>query len=277
MAATNSPVHLSLKGCQSNVAAFFDRQDLSDCSIVTPESEECCCTLLCHKLALCSASPVFKAMFTSDVMESASNRVTIQNAEPSVVEMLVRHMYGLYVSVPLQQVPDLYKLADQYQVSTATDGLQVATKKARFSLEALQELLPRVALLGDAATPLRFILANHAAKHIAAIMDHIGSVKHWGLMELQTLMAHGEVSAFQALQLAAAWAEGDSGRKHSWGKVNREVHLAKLTFAQLKELEWKPAVLSLPGAASALYSECLRRMNKCITFEGCRVSKGMFD
>jgi hypothetical protein len=93
---------LTLAPCNSNAASFFDCKDLSDCEVVISADGR---AISCHKFALSAASAVFKAMFvSSDMLEANSGKVVIKDAEPAVVELLLRHMYGIEVHVPMQQV-----------------------------------------------------------------------------------------------------------------------------------------------------------------------------
>jgi hypothetical protein len=41
---------------------------------------------------------------SSDMLEASSGRVVIKEAAPEVVELLLRHMYGLEVQLQVQQV-----------------------------------------------------------------------------------------------------------------------------------------------------------------------------
>lgn len=86
---------------------------LKTCSKIESEGTK----LHCHKLVLCSSSPVFEAMFQSAMSEAQPrSTVVIKEVSHTVLQQLLRFMYGLDVCVPVTEAMDLYALADQYQV-----------------------------------------------------------------------------------------------------------------------------------------------------------------
>jgi hypothetical protein len=114
MNLTAAEPKLILPACNSNAASFFDRQELSDCHVVTDLDGK---IRPCHKVVLCSASDCFKAMFVScDMLEASSSKVAIKDADPAVVDKLLRHMYGLEVGVPMRDVGHRWLNAGQIYV-----------------------------------------------------------------------------------------------------------------------------------------------------------------
>ena len=67
-------------------------------------------------MILSNGSPVFAAMWSSSTHEGLAQTVRLE-AEPALVLLLLRYIYGLQLSVSLQQLPGLWMLADMYQVS----------------------------------------------------------------------------------------------------------------------------------------------------------------
>lgn len=118
----NSSISLSAN-CQilSGASALWGTTDLSDCTVITENGR----TFQCHKTVLYAASPVLQAMFTSGaaMSEGSSSTITVRDADPAVVEVLLRAIYCTKVDVPCQLVVALYKLADQYQVTGVRDML----------------------------------------------------------------------------------------------------------------------------------------------------------
>jgi hypothetical protein len=74
-----------------------------------------------RRVILANGSPVFAAMWTSGTKESSSCQVALE-AEPQVATKMLRHMYGLRAAVPLQQLAELWMLADYYQVCVGGGG-----------------------------------------------------------------------------------------------------------------------------------------------------------
>lgn len=72
-----------------------------------------------RRVILALASPVFAAMWTSGTSEAVNQEVKME-ATPAVATALVRSMYGLPITVTLQQIPELLALADMYEVRHTT-------------------------------------------------------------------------------------------------------------------------------------------------------------
>lgn len=109
----------------------------SDCVICTSSGQ----ASPAHKLVLSSASPVFKAMFTSsNTMHDASNNtITIQEAPPEAVAVLLQYMYGMpNIQIPVGLVVAIHKLADQYQVPGMEKALLKASAGGCCSLQDCQ-------------------------------------------------------------------------------------------------------------------------------------------
>lgn len=76
------------------------------------------------RIILAGASPVFAAMWGGAAREAAQQRAVL-DAEPAVACALLRHMYGGEGCVSLQQLPELWCLADYYQVGVWGVGVGV--------------------------------------------------------------------------------------------------------------------------------------------------------
>jgi len=70
----------------------------------------------CHKYILASRSPVFKAMFESDMKEKRTGSVEIKNMRPEVLERLLGYIYTGYASYVETLAKELLASADQYQI-----------------------------------------------------------------------------------------------------------------------------------------------------------------
>ena len=71
----------------------------------------------CHKIILASRSPVFKAMFSSDVKESISSRVVIEDLDVDTVKEMIHYMYSGNVRQLEDQAISLLAAADKYDLS----------------------------------------------------------------------------------------------------------------------------------------------------------------
>lgn len=102
--------------CQQSFSSFYNAESLSDVTLRIDEGDGK--SFACHKLALSSASPVFKAMFESGMAEAQhKTTVTIQGTSQEVLELLLQFIYGIEVDLPMKRVVDFFQLADQFQAS----------------------------------------------------------------------------------------------------------------------------------------------------------------
>ncbi|KAJ8680723.1 hypothetical protein QAD02_016510 [Eretmocerus hayati] len=106
-----------------------------------------------HRDILMNKSLVFKAMFSTDMVESRKDLVRINDFEPHIVQEMLYYMYTTNVQNMSQNVYELFKIAHQYDIpglckkcegylesnisdSTLIDTLKIAK---RYSLENLQK------------------------------------------------------------------------------------------------------------------------------------------
>ena len=74
----------------------------------------------CHKVVLSARSPVFEAMFKSEMRESNSNKLTITDVEPEVIGEMLHFIYTGNVTngfISEQVASDLLGTADKYQLN----------------------------------------------------------------------------------------------------------------------------------------------------------------
>ncbi|GCC36633.1 hypothetical protein chiPu_0015128 [Chiloscyllium punctatum] len=93
------------------------RQDRQLCDVtvrVTHGGKEQ--TFVAHRIVLAASSPVFKAMFTTNLRERQAPEVKIQGIHPMVMERLIDFAYTSRVSVGEQCVVQLLLASTMYQV-----------------------------------------------------------------------------------------------------------------------------------------------------------------
>ena len=66
-----------------------------------------------HKAVLCKRSPVFAAMFTTEMREASENVVKITDIAPVVFEQMLQFMYTGKLEKLKKYAGDLYKAADK--------------------------------------------------------------------------------------------------------------------------------------------------------------------
>lgn len=249
---------VELKANVGHMGCFFGSDELSDCMVVTTDGTR----TPCHKVALASSSPVFRAMFTtSRGMAEGSGTVHVQAAEPAIVQLLLRHMYGINVKVPLQDLIDFFKLADQYQVRSAIDSLQALVKSYPLTAQEIQHLMPAAAQLGKATAVVRSYLAVKAAGFVDALLTSPDGTCKWEFTDLIALLKQPRLTAHQRFQLATTWICSDKQRLQHWPTLQRHINLQLIQYADLKALQDRPELAEIPALAHALFVECLRRMD----------------
>lgn len=108
-----------------DLSQLFSSGEHSDVEIICGEK-----TFACHKSILAARSPVFEAMFQSDMEEKRENKVVIKDFSPEVIESMLQFIYGAKTPCETKlekedgryQISELLKAADQYDV----DLLKVA-------------------------------------------------------------------------------------------------------------------------------------------------------
>ena len=67
--------------------------------------------LSCHKVVLCSCSQYFYAMFTGELSESKSDRITLQEMDPEALVLLIDFVYTSEIHVTEENVQVSFELA----------------------------------------------------------------------------------------------------------------------------------------------------------------------
>lgn len=69
----------------------------------------------CHKIVLAAASPYFKAMFTSGLMESKMDKVNLQGVDPDSVSVLISFAYSGEILIKEMTVCQILPVATMFQ------------------------------------------------------------------------------------------------------------------------------------------------------------------
>lgn len=70
-----------------------------------------------HRNVLCNRSDVFAAMFRSDMMESKTKRVKIEDMDGYIFRLFLRYLYtGVFPEITVDVALQFYEIADKYTV-----------------------------------------------------------------------------------------------------------------------------------------------------------------
>ncbi|CAL1280888.1 unnamed protein product [Larinioides sclopetarius] len=102
---------------RQKIRRFFEDGIFSDVALRT-DSE----TFMVHKILLSSRSPVFKAMFTNDMREKASNCIDVPDVNAGTLRRLLLYIYTNKVQVfEWDKIADLLRAADKYELLELKD------------------------------------------------------------------------------------------------------------------------------------------------------------
>ncbi|XP_078656156.1 kelch repeat and BTB domain-containing protein 8-like isoform X2 [Branchiostoma floridae x Branchiostoma belcheri] len=91
----------------------------------------------CHRLVLSTASPYFRAMFTSDMAESRQKTVVLQGLDADMFEEILSYIYSGTLHVSLDRVQPLYQTADFLQL----DYVSSSEEFCSLSVDQLTEII----------------------------------------------------------------------------------------------------------------------------------------
>lgn len=69
---------------------FYEKNKFCDIELTFENSNS---TISCHKLVLASFSPYFEAMFSSNLLETKTNKVTMKNTDYVTLKEIIDYAY----------------------------------------------------------------------------------------------------------------------------------------------------------------------------------------
>lgn len=171
----DQPVRFTMPRCdlEKRLGSLLHDEKFADVVIVVGERE-----IKAHKNILAVRSPVFAAMFDSDMEESAQNRVTITDLDYEVVEQMLRYMYT-------GQAPKLKSMADQLLVAADKYSLDSLRVMCEQTLCATLSVDTAVKLLALADLYNADQLKEHTARFIDANIAEVRKTAAWKNMIAQ--------------------------------------------------------------------------------------------
>lgn len=134
-----------------------------------------------HRVVVAAASEVFMQMLGGSMREGQTAVVELRDTDADAVQLLLEHMYGANIHVPLSLAVALHSLADQYQLcSDLAWRLVVELSSLRLQPAALWQILPAASCTcGDACHGSLYQQAADQARDMMSIQHE--DLRAWPL------------------------------------------------------------------------------------------------
>ena len=216
-------------------------------------------TFRAHRVVLAAASPVFLGMLDGAMREAREAAVELVGADAGAVELLLRHLYGGTIEVPVSSALQLYALADQYQVAGGPQQrLRLWLMALQLAPEALCELVPALRTLCRPAYERSLQL--EAAEKLDQLSP-LAAFAGWPADAVVEVME--EAAALPAFNAAVAWMEAQPRQdEHLWPRLLAAVHWSIATHSDLRAMQQHVSAARVPGLErrllDAFYKLCDR-------------------
>ena len=215
-----SPSSIKLRDESSTVlVSLFEDSDSCDVNIIGTDSDS---GVGAHKLVLSAVSPVFKAMFTSQMKESTARDIPVAFSR-TVIACLVKFVYLGEVSADSDTLVPLYAAADHY----AIEGLVRVCKKHLVNPNIAMnncfqwyfDSLQWGQLTEELATNFLTFIADHFFKALSS--PHFVLLPYEAMLDLlqRRDLAANEIVVFEGV---SQWIEGNKGAQNHQAKTLME-------------------------------------------------------
>ena len=211
-------------------------------------------TFRAHRVVLAAASPVFLCMLDGGMREAREAAVELRDADPAVVELLLRHIYGGAIEVPLAQALPLYALADQYQLSS---GLQ---RQLRLWLASLQLAPDALCGLFPAALYVCPQVATGSwSKQAVASLPALSALPAFGSWPVDAVVEVLKAPAGpipHAVSAAVRWMAGQekpAKQRHRWPRLLDCMPWRFATASELRAVRCHSKASVVPGLSELLF------------------------
>ncbi|KIY96950.1 hypothetical protein MNEG_11010 [Monoraphidium neglectum] len=206
-----------------------------------------------HRVVLAAASPALLGMLGGEMLEAQAAAVEFKEADEQVVELLLRHIYGEAIEVPLELLPALYGLADQYQLrSSLCMEARLLLSTVSVQPAALARLLPAVHHLCCAAFDASW--CDQAAEALPKLQPCEYSA--WPLDVFADVSREARPLP-DVLTAANAWVEGQdapgAAAAEVWDRLLDAVDWAAATRDDLRAVQQRLGSSGIPGLHAKLY------------------------
>ncbi|GIX99917.1 TD and POZ domain-containing protein 1 [Caerostris extrusa] len=227
-----------------NLRSSFEEGFMSDVKLKAKT-----CSFPAHKVILSARSPVFKAMFSSDMRESMCDIVDIRDMDDDTVRRMLQFMYTADVDdLGWSSASDLYAAADKYEVLTLKEKCSCYLKANLRPSNACEALI-----FSD-------LHQEEGLKH--AVQDFI--LKHsWEVMNSDEWKQLMETDLKLAAETMSDGKTTQNERIYARTRLGAEKRSAVWNIDEFSEIELYQAI-SFPIKSSALNEE-LMNLDLCLT------------
>lgn len=218
-----------------------------------------------HRVVLAAACPYFKAMFTSNMVESNKNRIVIKDIDGATLTLLVEYMYSGRLDIDESNVQILLTTATILQLACVRDAC------SRFLLEQLDASN----CLGIASfaqthncTQLAHAAQTYTHQHFRQLIgsEELLSMEENSFIELisdDRLTTEGEEAVFEAV---INWVRYDPSRKPALARVLSAVRLPLISQEFLLDRAYQePLIQESPACIAMLCSVYHHILKKEVT------------
>ena len=103
----------------SQLRLFYDQKQFCDIELTCENSN---LTISCHKLVLASFSPYFEAMFSSNLIETKTNKVKMKSTDYETLKEIIGYAYTGSLSLNPTNVQSVFALASLLQVKDVVNA-----------------------------------------------------------------------------------------------------------------------------------------------------------
>jgi hypothetical protein len=214
-------------------------------------------TFRAHRVVLAAASPVFLSMLDGAMREARESAVELVGEGADVVELLLRHLYGGTIEVPVSLALQLYALADQYQAAAVLQQrLRVWLMALQLAPEAVCEVVPAAWTLCRPA--YEGSLRDAAAENLDKLSP-LPTFAGWPADTMMEVMA--QAAALPAFNAAVAWMEAQPRRarkRHVWPRLLDAVPWDEASVSNLRAMQQHPRAGQVPGLERRQVDAALR-------------------
>jgi hypothetical protein len=195
---------------------------------------------------LAAASPVFLSMLDGPMREARESAVELVGVDAGVVELLLRHLYGGTIEVPVSAALQLYALADKYQAAAGLQQrLRVWLMVLQPAPEVLCELVPAARALCRPAYERSFC---DKACDVLDELSPLAAFAAWPADAVVEVM--GSSKPLPAFNAAVAWMEAEPRRAKKrcvWPRLLDAVPWDEASTSDLLAIQQHPRAGQVPG------------------------------